>query len=54
MQVRMENGSQRKKFETEEEASAWIKKYKMYKYTPYICKICGKLHIGIKNKNLII
>ena len=41
----------KKNFETEEEALAWIKKYKMYKYTPYICKICGNWHIGIKQNN---
>ena len=54
MQIRIGEWKPKKKFETEEEASAWIKKYKIYKYTLYICKVCGKLHIGIKNKNLII
>ena len=27
---------------------SFIKKHKMYKYTTYICKVCGKWHIGIK------
>jgi len=38
----------KKKFNSEEEALSWIKKYKMYKYTAYLCKICGKWHIGIR------
>jgi hypothetical protein len=39
----------KKKFETEKEALAFIKKHKMYKYIPYVCKVCGKWHIGMKN-----
>ena len=39
----------KQKFETEQEALSFIKKHKMYKYTAYICKVCGKWHIGIKN-----
>jgi rubrerythrin len=43
----------KQKFETESEALSFIKKHKMYKYTAYICKVCGKWHIGIKqNKNI--
>ena len=47
------NGSwkPKKKFESEEDANNWIKKYKMYKYTSYICKECGYWHIGMKTKN---
>ena len=41
----------KKKFETQEDADAWIKKYKMYKYTSYICKVCGSWHIGMKKSN---
>ena len=42
----------KKKFNTHEEADNWIKTYKMYKYTSYVCKVCGSWHIGIKkNKN---
>lgn len=43
----------KKKFETEDESLCWIRKYKMYKYTPYICEVCGKWHIGIKKQNMI-
>lgn len=43
----------KQKFETEQEALSFIKKHKMYKYTAYICKVCGKWHIGIKNINKI-
>ena len=39
----------KQKFETEQETLSFIKKHKMYKYTAYICKVCGKWHIGIKN-----
>jgi len=39
----------KQKFETEEESLSWIKKHKMLKYTPYICKVCGFWHIGMKN-----
>ena len=39
----------KKKFDTEESAQEWIKQYKMYRYSPYICKVCGKWHIGMKN-----
>ena len=38
----------KKKFDSKEEADAWIKKYKMYKYTSYICDVCGNWHIGMK------
>ena len=40
----------KQKFETEQEALSFIKKHKMYKYTAYICKVCGKWHIGIKKE----
>lgn len=39
------------KFETKEEALAFIKKYKMYRYVAYMCQVCGKWHIGIKKSN---
>ena len=39
----------KKKFETEDEANKWIKDYKMYKYSSYICKVCGTWHVGMKN-----
>lgn len=39
----------KQKFESEHEALTFIKKHKMYKYTAYVCKVCGKYHIGIKN-----
>ena len=39
----------KKKFETEEDAECWIKKYKMIGYESYICNVCGKWHIGMKN-----
>lgn len=42
----------KKKFNTVTEANNWIKKYKMYKYVPYVCKVCGKIHIGIKKHNI--
>lgn len=38
----------KKSFDSEEEAMRWIKKYKMYGYKTYLCKICGKIHIGKK------
>ena len=38
----------KKKFENNEEALLWIKKHKMYKYVPYVCKVCGKIHVGMK------
>jgi len=41
----------KQKFETEQDALSFIKKHKMYKYTAYICKVCGKWHIGIKKYN---
>lgn len=44
----------KQKFDTEQDALSFIKKHKMYKYTAYICKVCGKWHIGIKNKKLNI
>lgn len=42
------NWKPKKQFENEEDALNWITKYKMYKYVPYVCKVCGKFHIGIK------
>ncbi len=33
-------------FETEQDALAFIKKYKMDKYVAYICPECNKWHIG--------
>lgn len=44
------NWKPKQKFDTENEAAAYIKKHKMYKYTPYICKVCNKWHIGMKQK----
>lgn len=46
------NGSwkPKKKFESEEDANAWIKKYRMYRYSSYICKQCECWHIGMKTK----
>ena len=44
----------KKKFENEEDALVWIEKYKMYGYNPYICKVCGKYHIGMKKENKLI
>ena len=38
----------KKKFQTKEEADFWIKTYKLYKYTSYVCKVCGAWHIGMK------
>ena len=38
----------KKKFETKEDADSWIKKYKMYKYSSYLCEVCGHWHIGMK------
>jgi len=38
----------KQKFETELEALSFIKKHKMYKYSAYVCKVCGKWHIGMK------
>ena len=40
----------KKKFDTEDDALVWIKKYKMYNYTPYVCKVCNKWHIGMKKE----
>ena len=42
----------KKKFNSQEEADNWIKTYKMYKYTSYVCKVCGYWHIGIKKQNI--
>lgn len=42
-----------KKFEIEEDANAFIKKHKMSKYTSYVCKVCGKWHIGIRKWNYL-
>ena len=42
------NWKPKKPFETEEDAVSWIKKYKMYGYRPYLCKICARWHIGKK------
>ena len=39
----------KKQFTSKEDADAWIKKYKMNGYQSYLCKVCGKWHIG-KNK----
>ena len=36
------------KFETKEDANIYIKKYKLYKYTAYKCKVCDKWHVGMK------
>ena len=36
----------KKQFETKEDAESWIKKYKMTGYSAYICKVCGKWHVG--------
>ena len=42
------NWKPKKQFDSDEEANKWIKKYKLYGYLSYICKVCGKWHIGIK------
>ena len=42
----------KKKFDKEEDATKWIKQYKMYRYSPYIYKVCNKWHIGMKNINI--
>ena len=42
------NWKPKQKFETKEEADSYIKKHKMYKYSSYICKVCGQWHIGMK------
>ena len=39
----------KQKFESEQEALTFINKHKMHKYTAYVCKVCSKWHIGIKN-----
>ena len=39
----------KKKFENQEEAEQYIIQYKMFGYSSYICKVCGKFHIGMKN-----
>lgn len=41
----------KKPFSSKEDADGWIKKYKMHGYTPYICKECGKWHVGKKHIN---
>ena len=38
----------KKSFKSEKEAVDWIKKYKMYGYNAYICRVCGDWHIGKK------
>lgn len=38
----------KKKFDNVSDADDWIKKYKMYGYNSYRCKVCGKYHIGMK------
>lgn len=44
------NWKPKKKFESKEDAENWIKQYKMYGYTAYICKVCGGWHIGKKKQ----
>ena len=41
----------KKKFNSEEDAQDWIKKYKMYGYSAYLCKVCKKWHVGMKKSN---
>ena len=36
----------KKQFENQADANYWIRKYKMRGYTPYICPVCKKKHIG--------
>lgn len=38
----------KKQFASKEDADAWVKKYKMNSYQSYLCKACGKWHIGKK------
>ena len=38
----------KKPFDSQEDAQNWINKYKMYGYSTYLCKVCGKWHIGMK------
>ena len=38
----------KKQFVSKEDADAWVKKYKMNGYCAYLCKVCGKWHIGKK------
>jgi len=45
------NWKPKKPFDSKDEADSWIKKYRMYRYSSYICKECGKWHIGMKTKN---
>ena len=40
----------KKKFESQEDAENWIKKYKMIGYSAYTCPVCGTWHIGKKLK----
>ena len=42
------NWKPKKQFDSDEAANKWIKKYKLYGYSSYICKVCGKWHIGMK------
>ncbi len=42
------NWKPKKQFDSDKEANKWIKKYKLYGYSSYICKVCGKWHIGMK------
>ena len=44
----------KQKFETEEDANIYINKHRMYTYTSYICKVCGKWHIGMKNNMIVL
>lgn len=38
----------KKKFDSQDEADNWITEHKMYKYTSYMCQVCGKWHVGMK------
>ena len=38
----------KKVFNSEQDAEAWIRKYKMFGYVAYKCGVCGKIHIGKK------
>ena len=40
----------KQKFDSQEEAEAFIKKHKMYGYVPYVCSVCGSIHIGMKTQ----
>ena len=42
----------KKGFKSEVDAQAWIRKYKMSGYVPYVCGVCGEWHVGKMKNNL--